>query len=288
MGQAQNTNVPPGLSPGDECYTSGGEQVQYCGMLNQMAYIYRTFLHPDGSPAYDSWPSAYGGRLFSEPPVAQVHEEVAEALAELKAVLDTRNEARKECEAAQQKVLNMKALAEKHDALRDLVDYLEGRITHIVIIPSYGAPSIALLDSILTGTGDSHDKWQRAIGLFAVPNLAQVPDRRRVVSWRSSHYRDGSESWTEFIPCRSEVEARRRVRAQVDEKAREWRQDGKLPYWFAEVATKFPWLDLPSDVAEAMRKQRLDSLTSACDKARKDFHEVEAALAEAEAERETT
>lgn len=162
--------------------------------------------------------------------------------------------------------LELEELAERRQAVADILDFYEGKLTHVVRRGSaWSAPEILTLSEALRGRKD--DKGSRASTDFRLLGLR--PDERGIgLVWGINQYADGSGRWTGVAVFRSLEEAEAEVREQFALDVDAWRESGGLhtPMWrkYAEMPTVFEWPhDLVSALTKAEVKDRVDKIREA-------------------------
>lgn len=258
------------FKPGQTVYSAEGYAYEYVGELAGRQFV--RDLYEDDYQGYAHYePRAWEGPLFEKAPRHKRDEEIAEAQARLKAIRDEEQEARKALAEAQ---AERETLTAKHEEFRLLIDYLEGRITHVVV-DGYQVEILPLADILVRE--DSRDgDTPRAIGLFAAPNpiVGTGYHRGQKVTWTANKYRDGSGKWDYITPCRSEAEAREVVQAILDVRLSEWRETGRG--WTVErVFEKNPWLQAPQDWLDAHQAAKVEAAQKALDEAKKTLASAE-------------
>ncbi|MDE4189631.1 hypothetical protein [Phaeobacter gallaeciensis] len=267
---------------GQRVFTSSGEEVEFAGYLNGVTFIRHVFEdydhYSDEVTERVSEPVQYRGELFSSAPVYRLDEQYKAAAGELEKVCSELEKQQALLVEACAKTLDMEKLADEHEDFRLLVDFLEGRITHVLRV-SYGLEIIEL-SAILSGK-DSYESWPRAIGLFAVPNSSKGRYRTTQTTWQVNQYKDGSGNWSEFIPCRSLEEAHRVAQNCFDQQVQIWRDGGRPESWMWGLHNKADWVQLPDDWAAHLEAKKLGGLQDRVTKAREELQKAEADLARA-------
>ena len=246
-------------------YDAEGRCFIYMGKIDGCDFVYSHFEEEryGGADPFHHWKP-----LYATPPKQVYAEPIAAAKAELQSLTD-------EIKASKEQLIELENAKSKYKEIQLLIDYLEGRVTHVVearknhdvVIREFNDDFLLQKESSSAWGGGREESWPKAIGLFAVPNSAKG-DRweRRTVTWKASRYNDGGE-WGTFTPCRSEEEARDVVRMILDRKLQNWRQDRNKQAQVNLVLRHNPWLELPEDwkgflkeIQEQNRKQKNASL----------------------------
>jgi hypothetical protein len=266
---------------GQTVYSITGEEMEFAGKIENVTFVRRVIDRGDDEP-YVSDMHKYSGELFAEPPVFKIEEKCAKRLAHLDDLNRQIAEQDERLSEAKSQTLDLVKLSKKHDEFRILVDYLEGRITHVV---NSGEAEIAPLDSVLTGKYD-RDSWQRPIGLFAVPNppKGNVSYHHQRVSWKIGSYASGSGGWEDLSVFPSEDAAREYVKKLVEEKLRAWRVlNTQYVWWLQNAQDKNPWLEFPEDWVSARRERKLSAIKDRIKRAQDDLRLARDDLSKAEA-----
>ena len=263
---------------GHRYFTADGHEVTFVGDLDGTPYVRFLVQGEYDDAPYPGEPRPYSGELFESPPVLKVDEDIAARRAALDGLRDEILEAQKQLADAERDTLDLQATAEKHEEFRLLLDYLDGKISHVVAGATYSVPKIMTLAEFLKGH-DDRETWMRAAGIFAIPGERPKHSRCSRV-WKASQYWDGSGSWYEFVPCHSEDEARSTVRGMVEAALAEWRDGNPPKNWLRNVFDEHPWLDVPSDWRDFVIGEKERVLIEARDKAEKELARAEKGLVE--------
>lgn len=244
----------PNFTPGQTVYSEDGYAYEYCGEISGYSFV-RDVYEDDFEGYTDHKPRAHRGPLFEKAPRQKRDEEMAAAQERLKAVRD-------EEYALRRSIADLKAeeeaAAARHSSFALLLDYLDGKITHVVVPRSYqsGMKILPFDETFLMKAEreryySSHEEtWPRAIGLFSVPNPCEGKGTkydRRKITWKAADYNSGGDTWTQFTPCRSEEEAKAFISARVEKALETWRKDGKGAGKVQELVLGNDWLTLPQD-----------------------------------------
>lgn len=140
------------------------------------------------------------GEYFASPPTKILSEEVVKLegqIATLRAEkLDIGLAAGNAKKAYEQE---LEKYTELSSALVKLGEFLDGKITHYLVVPEYSKPEILTVEE----TTSSDTCWGKAKGRL----LSLVPKKGRTVTWALNRHCDGSGSDTKCIPCTSYEEA---------------------------------------------------------------------------------
>ncbi len=264
-----------GFENGQTVFLSDGQEVEYIAGSAGEHVVRSVFGGEDNEPSYGRPFIVY--EVFAEAPVAKYDEQVVKARAELAeleaAVMAARDEKRQmEAEAKARA-----AAFSRHRALDRLEDFIEGRITHVVVESTYGA-SIQTFQEAFTDT----DHRGRVDGIKLVSLFGRSNGD---LAWNVNRYYDGSGSNTTIHPARSFDEAKEIwlvvfERAMAEYRAKSGHMHG-FNYW-NECAAK-AGVDLPADLAARWYKDGLEIAETNLAKARENLMLTEAALLQAQA-----
>jgi hypothetical protein len=140
--------------------------------------------------------------LHNEPPVDVLNEEVAK-LEAVRLDLSTQiRELRREVAGAEKENAERLAKCQRLASLKRLEDFLDGKITHYVIVPGYRAPEIVPV-------GDTESEYAQHTGELRLLSLYGRTGGE--LAWRLNRYSDGSGRNTDVIPCCSYEEAQEAI-----------------------------------------------------------------------------
>ncbi|MBX3490855.1 hypothetical protein [Parvibaculum sp.] len=255
-------------------YTEDGRRCIYAGEIDGQKFV--RFLISDKETG-DEWPSdrlTPVARVLTSEPVETYGPKIEEQLATL-------NELRSEVQNAKSELSEIgrnKAAAEKeatrYPDISLMVDFIEGRITHIVKA-SYDAPEIATTAEALPYL-DNYGR-NNGLKLLAIHGHEDDGGRRRV-NFHLNQYYDGSGIDTLVYPAHSEDEARQIVRRLFDERIATWRLDQRSHY-IESFIKAHPWLDVPEDWAAWDAKNKEESRKAQISKLREELAALEGDLA---------
>lgn len=183
--------------------------------------------------------------LFSEPPVERYAKEYCSVIQEKEKIIEGLNETierlRKEESALSSNLKLIKENNEKYPCIGQALDFLEGRITHLVV-RSYSGYAIKTFSEELE-INESYDEGFKLLCLFG-----QAKDGYKLkTKWKLNQYYDGSGSWKEIHPCKSEEEAKTKLlELFMDNDVRAWRtgfSGGNIQV----TLDANPWITPPED-----------------------------------------
>jgi hypothetical protein len=263
----------PDFTPDQTVYLTDGREAVYV-LKNGDQHLVRVMLEVEGSydePSY-TYPSdkiTPVQKVYAAPPVEVWDKQVLakrEQISELDRELGAK---RAEIRLAESKKTEMEKAAVKYPCIQQALDFIEGRITHVVQWTGYGAPTIHTLpeafEDVDTWGGRRQVDGMKLLCLFGT-------DTRGQTKWGLNQYRDGSGgSWTHIWPAQSEAEARSRVQEMVDAALAAWRsgEDSHRAGCIGLVETykTHDWLTPPDDwlshraaQEDKHRQQKIDKL----------------------------
>ena len=248
---------------GQTVYLPDGREAEYV-ILNGDQHLVRVIHEVEGS--YDEPPYSYPSdkitpaqTVYASAPVEAFDQRIAERqeiLAEINAELA---DARQQIAAAAGKKTEVEKAATKYPCIQQALDFIEGRITHVVKWSGHGGATIHTMpeafEQIDTWGGRKTHEGMKLLSLFG------TDEKGRSVGWGLHQYRDGSGgSTTQIWPARSEAEARAKVRELVDAALDAWRSSDEK-WWVGHISVqgtldKNPWLDVPADWAAHIEAQQ--------------------------------
>ena len=245
-------------------YLPDGRKAIYV-LANRQDHLVRLIVEVDG--IYDEPPYSYPSdkitttrEVYAQPPV-EVWDKQVLAKREQVRELDRELMAKRQeiADATKNKVAMEKAAA-KYPCIQQALDFIEGRITHVVAWDgySYGAAKIHTMpeafEQVDSWRGRKKHEGMRLLSLFG------TDERGRSVGWGLHKYSDGSGGGTAQIwPAKSEDEAREFVRGLLGEAFDAWRT-GDEKWWHDRISVAAtlkanPWFTPPEDwVADQTRK----------------------------------
>lgn len=215
------------FNPGDRVYTVDGAECSFVATVDGGFVMRRVYVIDDEEGGVEELGDVeVVDRVFAVAPTAKRSEDVArlekqvhELCAEVGRLQVERSSlARAQAEHA--------SALEEHKAVARVVDFIRGKITHFAA-RSYGEVEVLTRDEAIRyaekDLGGRSRAWDgRSLKLLTLyGNDAWEHRQGRGLSWRLSHYSDGSGGSVEVMPCQSREEAL--------EVAREW---------LAEIFTK--------------------------------------------------
>lgn len=263
------------FEPNSQVFTESGQVVELVAATED-GYIVRPLLRrgdddEESEPFYGA--PQHAARIYAEPPVEMRDAKVVELDSRIeikRAELDAIRQDIHQATAERQAILSR---LKQHAALKYIDDFIEGRITHFVVVTS---ESVLVEDAATTLKEDPERSYSTEIKL-----LTLYGNTKGDLQWRLNTYRDGSGSNREVYPCMSEAEgdelARKVVAGQIASEA----ESKKLTYFAPHYIKSADRLGIP--VPEALRARvRADRVATAqhnVDRLRKELSTAETNLA---------
>jgi len=243
----------PDFTPDQTVYLTDGREAVYV-LKNGDQHLVHVMIEVEGSydePSY-TYPSdkiTSVQKVYAVPPVEVWDKQVLAKRAQISELDRELAAKRQDSRDAERSKTEMEKAAAKYPCIQQALDFIEGRITHVVKWSGYSAPTIHTLpeafEDVDTWGGHRKVDGMKLLCLFGT-------DTRGRTKWGLNKYRDGSGgSWTQIHPAQSEAEARARVQDLVDAALTAWRsgedrwQVGQVP--LVETFKTHDWLTPPED-----------------------------------------
>lgn len=184
--------------------------------------------HNDAEIDYDS--PQIVDKIFNKPPTAIFGTRILQLKNEIKKLKDQKEKLIKSLNE-DRVYLNdtknsLKRKFSKYDQLKHLLDFIDLKITHYVII-EYGAKIVSITDE--TKHIDDYDPVKYGQKLLTL--YGKYP---KELNWKLNEHSDGSGKDSIVFPCTSYAEAVCKIKAFIDEQVREWRNN-KMPYLMESI-----------------------------------------------------
>tara|TARA_Y100000114_G_C11697420_1_gene296707 strand:- start:63 stop:863 length:801 start_codon:yes stop_codon:yes gene_type:complete len=258
---------------GQEVYTEDGRKAEYAGEIDGQKFVRIVLFRDDEEYGLEEWPSdklTPVSRVFKSAPMESHDKRVSEAMDRLQSI-------REEERAVRASVLDLRKqekialdAAAKFPEIQMALDFLEGRITHVVI-EDYGSVRVVPLSEALTqyedgGWGSRRENGLKLLCLFG-------HEKGKKPRWAINRYFDGSGSYITVDPFRSEEEARAEMQRRADAEFELWRSGEK-------VKSLGRWnesgVELPQDYLDHVEKIRLKAKSDKIEKLRAEISALEA------------
>jgi hypothetical protein len=254
-------------------YLPDGREAVYVTHHNG-THLVRVLYDVPGS--YDEPPYSYPSetvtavaQVFAAPPVERYDEAIAEKKKAVDALRQQAADLHAQMREIERNKTQMEKAAAKYPDIQDALDFIEGRITHVVKWGNYGAATIHTLPEAF----EDVDAWGGRRQIDGMKLLCLFgTDRNGKRVWGLNQYRDGSgSSWGTIWPARSEDEAQAKIGELFNAALDAWRSGDEQWYvgnvGVAETLKANPWLLEPEDwaahrvaVNEKARQQKIEKL----------------------------
>ena len=229
-------------------YLPDGRQVNLIQKLDSGFLCEYVYSHED----WEGEPRGYRDEVFIAPeiyeqaPTATYDARISELRTTIDQLANKERELRTRISEIESNERTRLAKFGKFRALRQLEDFIEGRITHYVEVPSWGAPRIVDFEETKNpdGSYQTHNGY-KLLTLFGRTNGD--------LAWKLNRYTDGSGSNTDVIPCTSLGDAQRVAREHIEERARD---SAERPREDVINAAKQFNVTLPDAYLESFRQSR--------------------------------
>lgn len=242
------------FEPDQTVYLTDGREAIYVTQ-NAERHLVRLMREIDGG--YDEPPYQYPedkitvvDKVYASPPVEVWDKQVLARRAQVQELDRELTAKRKEIGEAAFRKTEMEKAALKYPCIQQALDFIEGRITHVVQWSGYDAATIHEMPDAFAQIDSWHGRKQHE-GMKLL-SLFGTDERGRSVGWGLHQYRDGSGgSTTQIWPAKSEEDAREIVRDLLEKAFEAWRT-GDEKWWVGHVPVnatleKNSWLEAPAD-----------------------------------------
>ena len=270
------------FQPDQTVYLPDGREAVYVTQYNG-THLVRVVYRAPGSydePPYDYPSDTVTGvqTVYAAPPVEVWDEQVLAKRAQVRELDRELTAKRQELADVAKTKTAMEKAATKYPCVQQALDFIEGRITHVVKWDGYGAVTIHTMpeafESVDTWGGRKTYEGMKLLSLFG------TDERGRSVGWGLHQYRDGSGgSTTQIWPAKSEDEARAIVSGLLNKALDSWRS-GSDKWWVghigvAETLKKNPWLVAPDDWIAHQADQEAKTRAAKIEKLREQIKQLE-------------
>jgi hypothetical protein len=270
------------FTPDQTVYLPDGREAVYVTKSGE-DHLVRVVYEVDGS--YDEPPYSYPSesiiaarKVYAAPPVDVWDKQVLAKREQVRELDRELTAKRAELTDVERNKTAMQKAAAKYPCIRDALDFIEGRITHVVKWGGYGAATIHAMpeafQQIDTWGGRKTHEGMKLLSLFG------TDERGRSVGWGLHQYRDGSgSSTTQIWPARSEGEAQTKVQELRDAAIAAFRT-GDEKWWLGHIGVQAtldanPWMTVPDDWAAHMAEKKEKQRQQKIEKLREELAKLE-------------
>ena len=265
------------FEPGQTVYLPDGREAQYL-LANGQEHLVRIIYEAEGS--YDEPPYSYPSdkitttrEVYASAPVEVWDKQVLAKREQVRELDRQLTAKRAEIADAERSKIEMEKAAAKYPCIQQALDFIEGRITHVVI-HGYGGAEIKTLQEAF----EDVDTWgvRRKFEGMKLLNLFGTDEKGRSVAWGLNQYRDGSGSLKYQIdPAHSEVHAKQIVTKLLVEALETWREGGRPEISITDTLKKNPWLTPPDDWTAHTEAKQTEQRAAKIEKLRAELAELE-------------
>lgn len=260
---------------GSEVFVEDGRRAIYAGQIDGQHFVRILLGRDDEEYGYEEWPSdklTPVSRVLETAPEERYAPAIEAAKADLEALRNQITAARDVARDLQSQERELTAAIAKFPELGTAIDFLEGRITHVVVSPSYGASKVHELSEYLAMKNDyGRSEGVRLLSLFGT-------DARTACRWLVNRYYDGSGSWTEVVPFKSEADANAFLRAEFETELSAWRS-GETRHKAHDRSAGIPAAEWPDDWREHVAALKEKNTAERIGKLREQIAAIEAGAA---------
>jgi len=243
------------MKHGDMVYDTRGARYEYLMEIPGEGHVVRKTWVEDDEPYYEE-PTTLR-RVFAEPPIQHVNAELDAAQTKLAAVMGQIADTEAELRGLKHDLpKRLDALRSRSAMVKRLEDFLDGKITHMVVKPEYGTYLMGTIEEV-TKAGDSYDhgKWKL---------VSLMGNSKGDLEYMLHRYSSGGDGVT-VIPCTSEAEAMGELQRVIDAKIEAVRAMSNRPLGSLgremTAADKYG-LDFPDDARAAIRDEKIKGAKS--------------------------
>lgn len=188
--------------------------------------------------------------LYDSPPIEKVSDSVKKLEALEQELLKRTYELAETLRSTQAAINGYSARMAQLPALNRLFDYIDGKITHIVVDHEYDLIEIELLDMAKVPKENNY----RRLSNRGLRILVLHGSSKGDLNWRIGQYSDHSGSHQNCTPCMSREEALEKIHAIIKDRYAAGRLESG-----AEAAKKFGF-DVPREVLDTITSNKLKGL----------------------------
>lgn len=267
------------MNVGDECWLSDGRKAFWAGEIDGQSFVRISIAQSSGEYGYEEYPDERltpVGRVFESEPSNVLGPQTERAQIELDAIRAERRLLQDEVAALKAEKNAFSDAVSKFPDIALALDFLEGRITHVVEECAWAAPKIIPLDDFIA----DKDYNGRFDGLRLV-SLFGTDASGRKTQWARNQYRDGSGSSVYFSPFKSQKDAEAHILAMFNAAVDEWRATGKRPDLVARFEGACDGINLPDDLRDHLEVERRKKDAEKVEKLRAELSKLTVDVAQA-------
>ena len=257
---------------GDEVFTEDGRRAEYAGQIDSQHFVRIILSREDENYGPEEWAAdklTPVSRVLTSAPKERYAPAIEAAQADLETLRNQIATAREIVRDLQGQERGLAAAIAKYPELGTAIDFLENRITHVAVMPSYGASTVHTLADYLAMKNDyGRQEGIKLLGLFGTSDRG---DRK----WFANRYYDGSGSWTEVVPFKSEADAKAYLREQFEAELAAWRS-GETRHRAADRASGIPVEEWPEDWRDHVASAKAANAAERVAKLREQIAAIEA------------
>lgn len=214
------------LEVGQVVYTEDGRAAEYAGNIGGQDFVRIILTQHNDEYGDESWPSdklTPVPRVFLSAPMEKHDKRVTDAVAKIAALREEETAIHRSVLDLQEREKEANAALAKFPEMQTALDFLEGRITHVVT-ERYGEVTVEPLQDALAYHDENYGRrTPDGIKLLCLFGCKKGENPR----WSINRYYDGSGSWTTIDPFTSEADAHAEVQRRADAAFLAWQTDGK-------------------------------------------------------------
>lgn len=184
-----------------------GREVEYLARTDDGQYVVAPVIELEtyDGREFSRGPAEFTSELFATAPVEKRSEEIVALEVKVRELEKRKAELFSECVNSEREVRARLDKLKKFAGLERIEDFVEGRVTHVVI-ENYGDTiyDVVPLDN-LQQYSDSYTRKPEGIKLISLFGSTGGD-----LQWRSNQWRDESGTWRMIVPCSSEEEGQAR------------------------------------------------------------------------------
>ena len=228
-------------------YLHDGTEVEVVAKLDDSRVLVRAWMEDtDRGELFlsDCIRIVYESDLHENPPTEVVNKEIEKAKARLRKLERRAAEVQSKSSRLEREYKQLIDKLSRYKPLEYIEQFLDGKITHFVVIPGYGEWKIKTLDEMQSRYGGT-----KLLSLFG--------ESKGNLEWCINSYPDGSGLWTHVVPCLSYEHAIEVMQERINDEVAKSADNPRLS--LVSVAEKYG-LEIDRSYVKAAREKYLDSL----------------------------